>query len=166
MARHNSKGLGEILVNFDKLIAKEQDIIRAVKRSGTRIVRNAKQRAPVDEGDLRASIHMASENGGLVAAVGTNREHAPYREFGTGKQVDVPGGYEQQAKQYKGNGGFPPPGVLLGWMRRHGIPETAEFAIRKSIYENGTKPQPFLIPSFEEEKPKFHDDLKKVLGDL
>lgn len=38
---------------------------------------------------------------------------------------------------------MPPAGVLLPWMSRHGIPEEAEYPIRKKIGERGLSGQPF-----------------------
>lgn len=38
---------------------------------------------------------------------------------------------------------MPPQGVLLPWMGRHGIPEEAEYPIRKKIGREGLKRQPF-----------------------
>lgn len=38
---------------------------------------------------------------------------------------------------------MPPPGVLLPWMARQGIPDEAEYPIRKAIGEKGLQSQPF-----------------------
>lgn len=38
---------------------------------------------------------------------------------------------------------MPPKGVLLPWMARHGIPEEAEYPIRKKIGKEGLSAQPF-----------------------
>lgn len=34
---------------------------------------------------------------------------------------------------------LPPPGVLLGWMRRHGIPASAEYVLRRAIARRGIR---------------------------
>lgn len=39
---------------------------------------------------------------------------------------------------------MPPPGVLIPWMARHGIPEEAEYPIRKKIGEQGTSAYPYI----------------------
>ncbi|WP_018130711.1 HK97-gp10 family putative phage morphogenesis protein [Effusibacillus pohliae] len=145
---------------------KEQAIKRIINTTAANIARKAKQRAPVDTGRLRGSIQMRPYRGGLEAAVGTNVEYAPYIEFGTGKGVNVPQQYADFAAQFKGHGGFPPPGVLLDWMKRHGIPAEAELAIRRKLFYQGIQARPFLFNSFEEEKPAYLAALRKALGDL
>lgn len=46
---------------------------------------------------------------------------------------------------------MPPQGALLPWMARHGIPEEAEFPIRRKIAEEGMQGQPFPFaqPAFQ-----------------
>ncbi len=46
----------------------------------------------------------APQQRGLVQMVGSNKEYAPYVEFGTGALVDVPEGLESYAIQFKGAG--------------------------------------------------------------
>lgn len=161
-----TSGMIEINANFEALLAKEDEIKRAVKRSGLRINRNAKRRAAVDTGDYRGSFETTIQDNGLTSATGNDKDYAPYMEFGTRGGVSVPSGYESAAAEWKRGNGFPPPGALLDWMNRHGIPESAEYAIRKKIFEEGTKPQPALIPSFEEEKSTFEAELKDIVGEL
>ena len=85
------------------------------------IVSDAKQRAPVDLGQLRQSI------GNTNASVGNNRSfifasapYAAYVEFGTGGAVSVPKGFEEIAIKFKGRG----------------------------IKKINLRPRPFLIPSY------------------
>ena len=85
------------------------------------IVGDAKQRAPVDLGQLRQSI------GNTTASVGNNRSlifaNAPYAafvEFGTGGEVSIPSGFESIAAKYKGKG----------------------------IKQINLRPQPYLIPAY------------------
>ena len=65
---------------------------------------DAKRDVPVDTGELQQSIRQGVENEGLAQTVGTNVEYAPYVEFGTGTEVDVPSGLEDYAIQFKGAG--------------------------------------------------------------
>lgn len=58
----------------------------------------------------------------VIGLFGSNVPYARTREFGR-----RPG-----AK-------MPPKGVLLGWMRRHGIAPESEFALRRSIGRKGSK---------------------------
>lgn len=85
------------------------------------IVGDAKQRAPVDLGQLRQSI------GNTTASVGNNRSlifanapYAAYVEFGTGGAVSIPKGFDQLAIKFKGKG----------------------------IKQINLRPQPYLIPAY------------------
>lgn len=62
--------------------------LRDLVRDGAAMINNkAKAYAPVDEGQLRASIHTEGPTGTgatVQAKVGTNVKHAKWQEFGTG----------------------------------------------------------------------------------
>ena len=58
----------------------------AVYKVGMEIVRDTKQRCPVDTGNLRRSYNFQRDRGNNRAVsgyVGTNVHYAPYVEFGT-----------------------------------------------------------------------------------
>lgn len=85
------------------------------------IVNEAKQRVPVDNGQLKLSI------GKTTARIGFNRSfvfaNAPYAafiEFGTGGLVSIPKGFEEIAAKFKGKG----------------------------IKQIDLRPRPYLIPSY------------------
>lgn len=64
-----------------------------LKRIAIQTVREAKDRAPVDTGRLRASITFEDEmrsNGFLRLVVGSNVDYAPFVEFGTERQAAQP----------------------------------------------------------------------------
>jgi HK97 gp10 family phage protein len=64
-----------------------------LRKTGFRIVREAKQRAPVDTGRLRSSITLEEEqlpNGLITVTVGSNVEYAPIQEFGSENQPAQP----------------------------------------------------------------------------
>lgn len=44
---------------------------------------------------------------------------------------------------------MPPKGALLGWMSRHGVPERAEYPIRRAIGRRGIPATPFIEVSLE-----------------
>jgi len=69
-----------------------EKIAKTLNKKGLRIVREAKQRAPVDTGRLRASITAELIEKGEVpkVLVGTNVEYAPNVEFGTENQAAQP----------------------------------------------------------------------------
>lgn len=66
------------------------------------IANKASSRVPTDAGFLKNSIYK--EASGLKAEVGASVNYAPYVEFGTGSEVDVPQGLEDYAIQFKGAG--------------------------------------------------------------
>lgn len=74
----------EVMENLEKVI--KQLLPEAIKQGMTKacliVQRSAKQKCPVDDGTLRASIrYEASEEQGII---GTNTEYAPYVHEGTG----------------------------------------------------------------------------------
>ena len=121
----------------------QQNVKDEVNASALNILSSAKRLAPIDLGTLRRSIFLKEkdlDNGGYVFTVGASRKlapYAPYIEFGTGGEVTVPKGYEDLAILFKGKG----------------------------LKKINIRPQPFLIPSFENEKPKLIDNILKAVKD-
>lgn len=75
------------IINLDKLNYKLEnlaklDVSKALNRACLVVENEAKRLCPVDTGDLRSSITHEVHND--VGIVGTNKEYAPYVEFGTG----------------------------------------------------------------------------------
>ena len=135
-------GISDVLKKLDTLSKDiQQDIKDEVNTSALNIQKSAKRLAPIDLGKLRASIYLKETDlstGGYLFTVGANRKiapYAPYIEFGTGGEVTVPSGYEELAILFKGKGA-------------------------KKI---NIRPQPFLIPSFETEKPKLIKNILNVI---
>jgi len=67
------------------------------------------------------------------------------------------------------SGKWPPPGVLLTWMAKRGIPESAEFPIRRAIarrgYKNYPNPdgaRPYLTRALDELKSDIGKELAAV----
>lgn len=85
---------------------------------------NAKRDAKVDTGHFRRAITSRVEAIGtaVIGQWGSNLSYARAVEFGR-----------------KAGAKFPPKGVLVrsGWLRRHGIPDSAEFVIRRAIARRG-----------------------------
>ena len=81
------EGLEEILAALEAVPDKVMEgATIGVHKAVQRIVRTAKQKAPVDTGQLRQMIHgeVHSGSGAVVGDVIASAEHAPYVEFGTG----------------------------------------------------------------------------------
>ncbi|MFJ9754969.1 HK97 gp10 family phage protein [Streptomyces sp. NPDC101149] len=102
------------------------DVARAVDRTRMDVQNEARRRAPVDTGRLRASIVSRTEGGGrsLGYVVGTNVNYAADVEYGTAPHVIKP--------RYK---------KALYW------PGAAHPVA--SVNHPGTAPRPFLRPAIE-----------------
>ena len=111
-----------------------QDVGDEINSSALKIMSDAKRLAPVDLGFLRGQISIEPVND-LTFEVEAKAKYSAYIEFGTGGEVRIPAGYEDLAILFKGRG----------------------------VRTVNIRPQPFLIPSFETEKPKLIDRLKKLL---
>ena len=120
-----------------KTIDKElkEDVGNEINASALTIMTSAKRLAPVDLGFLRNQIAIQPLNE-LTYEVEAKAKYSAYIEFGTGGLVTIPAGYEELAMLFKGKG-------------------------RMTI---NIRPQPFLIPSFEVEKPKLIQRIKKLLN--
>ena len=131
----NLSGLKDIQDSLKAIDGKlRQDVGDEINASALNIQNSAKRLAPVDLGFLRNNIALVPI-GDLTFAVEARAKYSPYIEFGTGGEVNVPAGYEDLAMMFKGKG----------------------------IKKINIRPQPFLIPSYETEKPKLIDRLKKLL---
>lgn len=85
----------------------------------------AKQRCPVDEGELRASstVEVRPTPTGLEGELQFQAAHALFVHEGTRPH-------------------WPPVGALTDWARRHGIPNP--FLVARAIALRGTRAVPFL----------------------
>ena len=111
-----------------------QDVGDEINSSALTIMSDAKRLAPIDLGFLRGQISIEPVND-LTYEVEAKAKYSAYIEFGTGGEVRIPAGYEDLAILFKGRG----------------------------VRTVNIRPQPFLIPSYEAEKPKLIDRLKKLL---
>jgi HK97 gp10 family phage protein len=184
------KNIDKVLNDFkalDKNIAK--GVKDVVNESALNIQSEAKKLAPVNFGNLRNSIYLKefAENGGFVYSVGAGVKYAPYVEFGTGGKVSIPNGYADYAMQFKGKTGgkfIDMVRALAEWVSKKGISGTysvktqrrtrnkstqnkqnmsVAYAIAISILKKGLRPQPFLIPAFEQERPKLVSKIQNVI---
>jgi HK97 gp10 family phage protein len=135
------EGLDALIKRLGKLppkIAKE--VAMEVNASALAIQSKAKRDVKVDNSTLRSSIQLKEINQGnkIVYTVGSALKYAPYVEFGTGGEVNVPAGYETFAIQFKGKG------------------------IRKI----NLRARPYLIPAFESEIPILRKNIKNVIANV
>jgi HK97 gp10 family phage protein len=172
----NIGNLSDVLKSLHTLEAKiQQDVKDEINASALNIQSGAKRLAPVNLGQLRNSIYLKEEkvNKGFVFTIGSSASYAPYVEFGTGGKVSIPKGFEELASGFKGKkaGKFKDMvQALTLWVKRKGIgggkDKSIAYAIAISILKKGMRPQPFLIPSFEAEKPKMINNIKKAIENV
>jgi len=172
----NITGTTELLKRFEKLDAKAKtEIKNEINASALKIQSDAKKLAPINLGNLRNSIYLVEEskdNNKYVFGVGSSARYAPYVEFGTGGKVSIPNGFQDYAAQFKGktNGTFKDMVLALtDWVQKKGITgkgknaRSVAYAIALSILRKGLRPQPFLIPAFEQEKSKLIQRIEKII---
>lgn len=116
------EGLDKLLSKLNKL--ERCEAVQEGLKAGASIVESAaKEKCPVDTGDLKRSITSRIDDD--KAIIGTNLEYGPYVEFGTGLYAK------------NGNGRKTP------WS--YTDPKTGE-----KIWTAGQHPQPFLHPALTE----------------
>lgn len=98
------------LVGETKLIAKlkknmQMDLVKkAIQVNGSELQTKAKEKAPVDTGQLKRSIGLEITDGGLTAEVEPGVDYAAYQEYGTrfmNAQPFMRPSLQEQAKQFR-----------------------------------------------------------------
>ena len=165
----------EALGKFDKYGKKVQAEIKdEVGASALKIQSDAKKLAPVNLGTLRNTIYLVEQSVSqtkFMFSVGASAKYAPFIEFGTGGKVSIPTGYESYASQFKGKTGGTFKEMVLAlteWVQKKGIAsgkqsKSAAYMIALSILRKGLRPQPFLIPAFEQERPKLKSRILNII---
>ena len=133
--------LGTFAVKVENMAHNQDKIQRAVNKSALSIEKQAKSNltanGSVKTGHLRR--HTVAQIGRLEATIHTsNIKYAPWVEKGTGAHTIRP-------KRKK----------ALYW-------QGASHPV-KSVRHPGSAAKPFLIPAFEQEKPKFIQNLKEAI---
>ena len=122
----------EVLEAFDDACT------RALERCGLQAVGYAKDLAPVDTGALRNSITHKVVPSEPAAYIGTNMEHGPYVELGTGRYATTGGGTPKDKWVYMGDDG--------------------KYHIGKPM-----KPQPYLKPAVADHAGTYRNIIKDEL---
>lgn len=130
--------------NADRVVREE--VTRGMTRTVIQIEADAKKRVPTDTHNLQRSLtHEVSDQGtSVIGRAGTNQ---PY-----GKIVE----------EGRTPGKMPPAGVLLGWMRRHGIAAEYEYVIRRAVNRR-KRPQPYLKPAYDVNRQKITKEFGQVV---
>lgn len=107
---------------------------RHIQEAGVNTQNEAKRKAPVDMGRLRASIQLYTSPDRLSAAVQPEVNYSPFVEWGTGNLVDVPDEVSEYALTFKGK-----TGVVIN-----------------------RQPTPYLYPAFFKNREELIDKLKEL----
>lgn len=86
-------------------------------------------------------------------------------DFNIGVEIDI---YGSKVFDFINDGRppgskLPPQGALLSWMASKGIPEDKEFAIRKSIADNGIEPYPIIELSVMAIQREFNQNISNTI---
>lgn len=122
-------------------------------KSASRVLADAKQTVPVAYGRLRSSGRIEDKGKTINVAFGGDNSsgYAYYVEFG------------------RRPGKWPPKQPIEDWVKKRGLASTEKdikgvaFVIRRKIGKKGTRPQPFLRPAFERERPRFKAAMRKII---
>jgi HK97 gp10 family phage protein len=154
--------LGIEIHGLDSLFSKLSAIPGAIEAAGVEgvdktlmdITATAKELCPVDTGQLRDSLepyaetHKAKSDGAAISgAAGTNVEHGPYVELGTG-----PVGEETAA-----DGKYPGPVSYTqkGWTY-------FDEKLGQFVHTRGQPAQPYLYPATQQHAAELPENVKKA----
>lgn len=148
-------GLDQLFGKLDKIPgAMERAAVTGENKTLLAITADAKRNAPVDTGQLRDSIepygeaHKAKSDGVAISgAAGTNVEHGPYVELGTG-----PVGEETQV-----GGKYPGPlsYTQKGWTYY-------DEKLQQFIHTRGQPAQPYLYPAYQAHAGELPENIKQA----
>lgn len=134
---------------------KQEDIVKTINKSAVNIDKNAKlnltENDSINTGALRAAMAVnPAITSKPVAEVFNNLKYAAFVEYG------------------RRSGKMPPIDAIEYWVRRKlGITakesRQVAFQIARAIARNGTKPKPFFVPAFNDEKANFVRNMKTIL---
>ena len=142
------QGLNALLTKLERVSKDASSVLeKGMRKACLAVEGDAKKNCPVDTGGLRASINhdVKVEGKTIIGVVGTNMEHGPYIEFGTGpKAAANPNESAQHVGAHFRN---------TPWAYRN--PKTDEV-----IWTHGYVGQPFLFPALK----KNQQEIPKILA--
>lgn len=161
------EGFEELMKKLKKLGNSKEVVKKGMGLAVKKVQGDAKDLAPVDQGQLKNSIYTKVEEKDkeVTGIVYTNVEHAPYVEFGTGpKGMAAPKDLPQEiANQLVYKNG-------MWWIHESQIdPNVAEkykfirFETEQGVFygTHGQEPQPFMYPALKQNQ----DTILKYIAD-
>lgn len=149
------KGLDAVVARLKSKSLLAPALLTGMKAAGFLLESEAKKRAPVDRGLLRASIaHEAYATESQVGVrIGSKVKYAPYMEYGTGLVHDHP---SWPRKRH-----VVPAAALAGWAKRVGADAGA--VARSITKRGGLKPRRYLRGALEDNQARV---VKVISGHL
>jgi len=145
---------------------------RLVNEHSRKLTNRAKKEAPVDMGQLRASIRPQFFSNGLTSRIATNTGYAAFVEYGTGPlgrmtAKNTPKGYVHSVSLKR-----PPPDVIFEWVWRNrknmggsgwtkSQAKGVAFLIGRAIGKRGLRARAFMGPAYIETKKEFERDVRR-----
>ena len=161
------QGLNELIAKYKAMEKDLEPIVTTAVRRQAEVVRGAAVKlCPVNHGELRGSIHTMAktEDEAIIGVVYTNKDYAPYVEFGTGPVGAANhGGVSPEIQMtYKTEGWWfpvsnPRDAVRYKWPTAVGVDWTI-FA-----HTNGQAAQPFMYPAMKQNEGRVKKGIASYL---
>lgn len=161
------EGFESLMKKLNKLGNSKETVKRGMDLAVKKVQGDAKDLAPVDQGQLRNSIHIKVEEKGseIIGTISTNQKQGVFVEFGTGPKgmaapKDLPPEIASQL-HYRND---------MWWIHESQIdPRVAEkyhfirFETDEGVFYGtyGQEPQPFMYPALKQNQ----EVIKKYLAD-
>lgn len=158
------EGLDDVLKSLDGLDSTKLEA--AIGKATMLVEREARIKAPKDNGELKRSIESRVESGGsnIQGIVFTTLEYAPYVEYGTGCFAEGGNGrsgywvYVKDSSKRSSSGGktytLEEAKRAVAAMRKKGL---------DAYYTCGQKPQPYMRPALDENREEILRIIKEGL---
>lgn len=157
-------GSHELSVKLNKLSDIQTVLVPAVKKQAEVVRAAAVRLCPANHGELRGSIYTKADVEGqkVIGTVYTNKDYAPYVEFGTGPQgqadhegisPNVAVTYTQNPWWFSGDAIDPADAERYHFIK-------AEYNGKVFYRTNGQAAQPFMYPALKSNEPKITDALR------
>lgn len=141
-----------------------------------RVARRYGDAGRIVQGELVELVDRLTTHGEAFAKrqVGKDTRHlmrsttkTPARRSGRGARGDFGSNAPYAEVHDKGRrpgAAMPPKGVLLGWMRRHGIPAEREFVVRRAIGRRGIPANRFLTDALADVRRRAPAETRRAVA--